>query len=181
MCYSGYGYVALKIVPSATHEAEMVQQLVPVSSQTNHPGNQQIVSLLDCFKLHGPKLTYDVLVMEPTTGSAENMKQSTCSMTINAAKKALVKVAAALDLLHSLGMCHGDFRSGNVCFAIPRVNDLSETEVMGLLGKPEGTVLERWDNEPLHPLLPRYTISPSPFPYMGQEIQAKLVDFGQGQ
>ena len=152
-----------------------------VSSQTTHPGTQHIASFLDCFKLHRVGMTYDVLVMQPTTGSAEQMKQFTRSITINAIKKSLIQVAAALDLLHSSGICHGDFRSGNVCFAIPRINDLSETEVIGLLGGSVTTALERWDNKSLHPLLPHYTVSPSPFPYMGQEVHAKLVDCGQGQ
>ena len=92
----------------------------------------------------------------------------------------MVQIATAFDLLHSSGICHGDFRSGNVCFAIPRVNEFSETEVMSLLGDHEVTILERWDNEPLHHLMPHYTVSPSSFQYMGQEVQAKLVDFGQG-
>lgn len=126
-------------------------------------------------------MTYDVLVMEPTTGSAEEMKQLLRSISVTAAKKTLVQVARALDLLHSSGICHGDFRSGNVCFAIPRVNDLDVKEIMGLLGEPETTILERWDREPLNPLLPRYTVNPSPFPFMGQEVHAKLVDFGQGE
>jgi serine/threonine-protein kinase SRPK3 len=173
--------VALKIVPARTSEAKILKHLALASSQTSNPGKNHIVTLFDTFKLNRAETSYDVLVMEPTTGSAEGLKQHALKLNLDAAKMAVRQVAMAMDFLHESGVCHGDFRSGNVCFTIPGLNHLSEADVIRMLGPPELTILERYDGEPLHPLMPRYTVSPSPFPFMGQEVNAKIVDFGQGQ
>lgn len=71
-----------------------------------------------------------------------------------------------------------DLHRGNVCFTALDVKDLSEAEIMSRLDPPNIVTTTRRDGGPLSPLVPRYTVEPSPFTQAGDDI--KIIDFGQG-
>jgi hypothetical protein len=55
---------------------------------------------------------------------------------------------------------------------------MSEDQVMSILGEPEMQPVKRRVGRPLSPSMPRYTVTPQPFPQTGWEL--KIIDLGQG-
>ncbi len=76
-------------------------------------------------------------------------------------KDVCFQLVDAMRFIHSHGICHGDFRPGNVLFRlVPGVDEWEEDAMMKLLGEPELMQVERADGTDgeLDPSVPQYLV-----------------------
>ncbi len=89
------------------------------------------------------------------------------------------QVTTALGFLHKHGVCHGDFRPGNILMQLDGIEDLSKDRMLDIIGKPDlrrvqkdFTATEAW---------PEYVLVPIPSHKWARFASPKVavVDFGE--
>ncbi|KPM37032.1 hypothetical protein AK830_g9514 [Neonectria ditissima] len=95
------------------------------------------------------------------------------------------QVVEGLAALHSLGICHGDFRPSNILLELRSLDGMDEEELLFLLGDPETTDIHvREDSRPTPeiPYAPRYLVYPIEFGDADDSVvlpHTQVIDFGQ--
>ncbi|KAB5566278.1 kinase-like domain-containing protein [Coniochaeta sp. 2T2.1] len=94
----------------------------------------------------------------------------------------------AMAVLHSLGICHGDFRPANILARISGLDGMSEDEVMEILGKPRMSEVVTVSGDAHHlDTAPRYVVYPidwdkvisNPKGASLVDEKACVIDFGE--
>ncbi|KAL8636104.1 MAG: hypothetical protein Q9228_006463 [Teloschistes exilis] len=154
-------YVALKI--SAVSEAptnneiNILQLLAADNSQ--HPGKQHVVSLLDHFTHEGPNGTHACFVF-PVLGPTFAHKSYAHSgrFPVEFARKICYQMGEAIAYLHSSNVVHGDISNCNVLFKIKQFDEWTEEEIYERLGKPKKEPLTLWDGGSPGPEAPKEVV-----------------------
>ncbi|KAG5638530.1 hypothetical protein H0H81_012030 [Sphagnurus paluster] len=181
-------FVALKfIVASESAESPDIRILRHLAtSNPSHPGRRHMVNLLDDFKIEGPNGTHQCLVTEVVGPGVGKIKHELpkLNLPVPIAKRVASQCAQALAFMHSSGVAHGDFHTGNILFVIPDFHSWSIEKVYEHFGKPYKEPIKRTDGQPLTPAAPRYAVAPT-YPLdlaeivMNEDCTIKVTDFGQ--
>jgi serine/threonine-protein kinase SRPK3 len=115
-------YVALKIIVASVEqdckESGILQALMRKS--TSHPGQNNVLSLLDNFMIEGPNGQHLCLVLQVAGPSITSLNYSPGAVAgsrrlrSHLARKVAKQTVEALDFVHSCGFCHGG-RSWTPC------------------------------------------------------------------
>ncbi|KAL9578020.1 MAG: hypothetical protein Q9212_005993 [Teloschistes hypoglaucus] len=154
-------YVALKICAVSelptNNEIDILQLLAADNSQ--HPGKQHVVSLLDHFSHEGPNGTHDCLVF-PVLGPNFRDKNHALQGRFPAdfARKICYQMGEGLAYLHSSGVVHGDISNANILFKMKPFDSWTEEEIYDRLGKPKKEPLTLWNGGSPGPEAPQELI-----------------------
>ncbi|KAH6646343.1 kinase-like domain-containing protein [Truncatella angustata] len=111
----------------------------------------------DHFWLVGPNGRHVCLVMPPLGPSVSSKHQT---MDLEALREVSMQAADGLAYMHRKGICHGDFRTGNLLFRLDsaRINDLSKGDMLALIGEVTKIVVETDFGEEPGSISPRYLV-----------------------
>ncbi|AEO71962.1 uncharacterized protein THITE_2093464 [Thermothielavioides terrestris NRRL 8126] len=132
---SSPSFHALKILRAdlsdelAGHEHRFLQRLGQAGSST-HPN---IVMLEDSFTVSGPNGQHRCLVFPFLGPSLYSLLLREC-LTPAQRRGICKQLASAVAYLHSHDVCHGDLTPSNVVFTIPAAQELTESQLLALLG-----------------------------------------------
>ncbi|KAM7195418.1 Protein kinase-like domain containing protein [Rhypophila sp. PSN 637] len=135
---------------------------------------------VDHFTIDGPHGTHLALVY-PLLGSSAGYAFELCGPHTELLKDICFQLVNAMDFLHRIGRCHGDFRSANILLRlVDGVDQWPEEELFKVLGKPKtGPLLLR---DPVAPgtTLPEYLVTPTRFDYTSGLLLTSVAvsDFG---
>lgn len=89
------------------------------------------------------------------------------------------QVATALIFLHKQGVCHGDFRPGNILMQVDGIDGLTKDQVLDVLGKPDLRYIE--EDPTTEGSWPEYCVVPVPSHKWAKLVSPKIavVDFGE--
>ncbi len=83
--------------------------------------------------------------------------------------------------MHSKNVCHGDFRPSNILFQLDGLEDLSEAQLMNMLGEPVMKTIMPFTDEQLT-TVPNYLVNDASFPLESSLLYATpkiaVIDFG---
>jgi len=153
-----------------------------------------VLPLKDHFTIYGPNGTHCSLVYEATGPNVLTMiidsvqgepsvPSQSKRFTLSAARKLLHQVLLGLDFIHSNGLVHGDFHSGNWLLSL---RDISRTSIEDL-GQSEAKVsapVRRLDGHDVEPGAPRFLTLDQPlreWVATGEDLQVKISDLGNGE
>ncbi|KAI1406366.1 kinase-like protein [Hypoxylon fuscum] len=178
---------AVKIL-TAKHSSKGIEERI-----FNHLRNQctsedlakNHISLpLEDFWIQGPNGRHLCVVM-PVFGwavSSWRLAQRGWKETTNTnARDVCRQIIESLHFLHSHGICHGDFRPNNILMKIEGINDLSQEEILELMGEPECIEIETVSGQPPGPRAPEYCVPPVD-PFWCENISTNsivIIDFGE--
>ncbi|CAI6326804.1 unnamed protein product [Periconia digitata] len=101
-------------------------------------------------------------------------------------QKILPKIAfqasQSLQLLHSLGICHGDFRPANILLRLSGLDELEEDSLFRLLKEPERDLILLADGSRPGRGAPEYVVRPLNLSTLPSEMLTNnicLIDFGE--
>ncbi|XXH00627.1 CAAX geranylgeranyltransferase alpha subunit [Hypoxylon texense] len=143
-----------------------------------------IVVPLEQFWLEGPNGRHLCLVMPVhgmTISDWRGRQGRDGEDTSVVVKDVCSQIIQSLSFLHSRGICHGDFKPGNILMKIDGIDDLSKDEIIEIMGDPVCYELETASGEPLTSRAPEYCVI-APSRYWSKELVTKsivLVDFGE--
>ncbi|KAI1361811.1 protein kinase [Xylaria arbuscula] len=125
-------------------------------------GSKAIPRILGEFNIHGPNGIHSCLVMAPAQQDLWS-----CSICLDSkfrmkvARVLAAKLIAAVAMLHSRGIVHGDIYLKNVLTSLPKTIDkLTEEELKAKYGDPECHPIHRSDGRPLTSSVPSYAVVP---------------------
>ncbi|KAL4875846.1 kinase-like domain-containing protein [Aspergillus karnatakaensis] len=162
-------YVAAKTLTadcSGTNgdEARTLKQLETLSKR--HPEIwDYILRPRDMFQIHGPNGTHDCVIY-PVAGAPVKTINADGIQDPQAYLRAFTRQSAqAMASIHRHGICHGDFRPGNILLRIKGLNGIpleQVYEMVGGLGAREAREIEYEDEDEESPVLcpPKYLIYP---------------------
>ncbi|KAI1828346.1 kinase-like domain-containing protein [Xylaria intraflava] len=144
---------------------------------------------LDQFSIDGPNGTHYALVypvLGPRVSRLFNrVNDDDLDITL---RKIAAQVTQAMNILHTHGICHGDFRPANILARLSNLDGLSEDDIFRLVGKPEQTrVITASQKKHDLPTAPQYLVYPIVWEDIAQEPSARglitdeacIIDFGE--
>ncbi|KAK0646864.1 kinase-like domain-containing protein [Cercophora newfieldiana] len=120
---------------------------------------QHIGIPIEYFWLDGPNGRHLCTVMPLLGPRLADIYQwyGTCPMLL---KHLCFQVTKGLSFLHSHGYCHGDLRPENILFQLADgIDELSEDELLQLLGRPETVKVVTFGGDSVGPGVPEYLVS----------------------
>lgn len=148
-------YVTLKIlkadVSSNSRERSILLHLS--RSDTNHPGKNHVLQLLDQFEHKGPNGVHLCLVFPVMMSDGEAMtvrENPRCSGYVREVSK---QILLGLNYLHDQGLIHGDLQPANILFTVNC--DLSS----GMMAEPEFSPINWLPGVEVDNSAPRYLMS----------------------
>ncbi|KAL1387426.1 kinase-like domain-containing protein [Phyllosticta capitalensis] len=176
-------YIALKIGVTGgekpSRELEVLQKIS--ASPSEHPGSRNLVRLHDSFVIERHYGSHECLVLDLLGGNPQFTEGR--RLPANVAKRMAKEVLLGLDCLHSQGITHGDLHAGNLSCVMPPLDHLDEHEFCEKFGEITTYNMERKDGKPIGPGVPRYLVLPGAFPkffpQVSNDINVKIVDFGE--
>ncbi|KAI0545803.1 kinase-like domain-containing protein [Xylaria curta] len=185
-------YVAVKIIMAEASTLECpelrVSRLIDIGIDAEAAARHFCLPL-DQFSIDGPNGTHHALVypvLGPRVSKLFN-KGHDDDMDITLRKVAF-QVTQAMSILHTHGICHGDFRPANILTRTSNLDDLSEEELLRLVGEPEkaGLVTASEEKHDL-PTAPQYLVYPIRWEDIAQDSSAGrfftaescIIDFGE--
>ncbi|KAI5867704.1 kinase-like domain-containing protein [Durotheca rogersii] len=137
----GYSYVAAKII-SAEGSTPACPELrvTKLTELTKESGAARglLCLPLDRFDIEGPNGTHYVFVYPVLGPRVSRLIHLGSSGDPGAVLRRISsQTTEAMALLHSIGICHGDFRPANILVQISGLDGLSEEEVLDILGEPK--------------------------------------------
>ncbi|KAI1458956.1 kinase-like domain-containing protein [Annulohypoxylon moriforme] len=139
---------------------------------------------LEEFWIDGPNGRHRCLVM-PVLGwpvsdwriEHQNHKEETNEITRNVCRE----IIKALNFLHGHGICHGDFRPGNILMKIEGFDDLDNKQLEELMGGEELWNVETVSGQPLSPRAPKYLVESARYGWSKTLSTGSIavVDFGE--
>ncbi|KAI1074009.1 kinase-like domain-containing protein [Whalleya microplaca] len=144
---------------------------------------------LDQFSITGPNGEHYALVypvLGPRVSRLFNkVNDSDLDVTL---RQVATQVTQAMSILHSHGICHGDFRPANILARISNLDGLSEEELFRLVGRPRQTRVITASREKHDlPTAPQYLVYPIIWENIAQDPSARglitgkicITDFGE--
>ncbi|KAF2277201.1 serine protein kinase [Westerdykella ornata] len=179
-------YVAVKISVAERRERNRESSVLRTIAaiQSEQPGSQHPMPMVDHFQLAGPNGTHDCLVLEllgPSVGDLLDARFPDGRLPGRFAKNIAKQALRGLDYLHQQNIGHGDLHIRNLAFTIPSTHSLPEEEFLRKLGEPETGLIRRTDGKPLEPGMPNYLVRPTSYPAdlsLSSHL-IKIVDFGE--
>ncbi|TDL22816.1 kinase-like protein [Rickenella mellea] len=167
------GKIAAKYTP---------QEVNKFSGSLNHPGKNLLV-IMDHFLHQGPN-GYHLCLISPFAGPsmAESPGRVSGSKRLRGdlARKVTKQLAAAVELLHSARVIHGDLTPSNV---LCQVSDAAHKyDVYQTFGNPETEEVVTIDDSPPGPHAPSQIVAPIDFSRLSHSLLKEdifLIDFGQ--
>ncbi|KAK8042806.1 kinase-like protein [Apiospora phragmitis] len=93
------------------------------------------------------------------------------------------QMGKGLQFLHDNGVCHGDFRPGNILLKIRNIDNMTGEELCEILGIPEGIDIGLNSGEEFSPHAPEYLVKPAWWGGAMKEgivfEEIAIVDFGE--
>ncbi|KAI5865309.1 kinase-like protein [Durotheca rogersii] len=169
---------------SRGNEQRMIDHLrarcTPEELEQNH-----IAMPLDQFWLDGPNGRHLCLVM-PILGSTvsewrewqDDLKEQTTTDTRNVCRQ----IIKASSFMRSRGICHGDFRPGNILMKIEGdLDHLNDDQIYELMGEPQCYTINTESGEPAGLRAPEYSVAPVVTSWCEDMSAASIavVDFGE--
>ena len=149
--------------------------------------------LKDHFDIQGPNGTHSCLVYEALGPSVITMSMDRVSgeammegqdkrFTLSAARSILHQVLLGLDFIHSRGLVHGDFHSGNWLFSLREMSNVSIEDVRPLENRVSAPV-RRLDGSSSCSAPPFLTLDQPLREWIatGNDLQVKISDLGSGK
>ncbi|KAI1774324.1 kinase-like domain-containing protein [Hypoxylon cercidicola] len=142
-----------------------------------------IVMPLEEFWLEGPNGRHICYVMPVLGWTVSSWRQKQKDYEEQASvdiKNVCRQIIESLSFLHSHGICHGDFKPGNILMKVDGIDDLSEDELIKMMGEPDCFGIETESGLPT-PKAPEYCVV-SPSDFWSKEISTKsiaVIDFGE--
>lgn len=89
------------------------------------------------------------------------------------------QVVTALSFLHKQGICHGDFRPGNILMQVDGIDSLNKDQIVDILGQPDLRYIE--EDSAARRTGPEYCVVPIPSYKWTKLVSPKIavVDFGE--
>ncbi|KAK3366762.1 kinase-like domain-containing protein [Lasiosphaeria ovina] len=143
---------------------------------------------LEHFRVHGPNGSHLCSVLPVLGPSVDNAADHFRAVRApHAIKDLCFQLVEAMHSLHRMGLCHGDFRPGNILLrTTDDIDRLSEDALVELFGEPvllADEYMEEFD-ETLGPHVPKYLVQPAGL-YMDDERARRyisttiaVIDFG---
>lgn len=141
---------------------------------------------IESFWVEGPNGRHLCLMMEwlgpETTGLARCIGQCPGMM-----KDICFQLLEAMEFIHLMGLCHGDFRPQNILLRLKDgIDEWSEDALLKILGEPERAPFVTWDDaqEPVavtgNLSVPEYLVGCSDIAYGSGLVSTKIavVDYG---
>ena len=74
-----------------------------------------------------------------------------------------------------------DLHTGNVAYTLPGLHNVTENDLIHMLGKPEVGTVRSTSHRSSDGAVPKYVVRPSGFPYILSNLPdtVKIVDFGE--
>ncbi|KAM7186781.1 Protein kinase-like domain containing protein [Rhypophila sp. PSN 637] len=192
-------YVALKIIMAEGSTEECpelrVSQLAELAPESTISTGVWCLPL-DRFDIEGPNGKHFAFVY-PVLGPRVSRLLSLVNNSVGdfdvALRKICQQTTQAMALLHSIGICHGDFRPANILVRVSGLNDLSEEEVLSIIGQPQTTKVIKADDpeSALTDQAPKYLVYPLDWDTILSSspqgtallnhgtLQACVIDFGE--
>ncbi|TRX87971.1 hypothetical protein FHL15_011144 [Xylaria flabelliformis] len=185
-------YVAVKIIVAEASTPECpelrVSRLINIGIDPEAVARHFCLPL-DQFSIDGPNGTHHALVY-PVLGSRvsrllNKAHDDDLDVTL---RKIATQVTEAMSILHTHGICHGDFRPANILTRVSNLDGLSEEEILGLVGEPEQTrVITASGEKHDLPTAPQYLVYPIVWEDIAQDPSAErfiteeacIIDFGE--
>jgi serine/threonine-protein kinase SRPK3 len=149
--------------------------------------------LKDHFNIQGPIGTHSCLVYEAMGPSVITMSMDLVSgeaimdgqnkrFTLSTARRILHQVLLGLDFIHSKGLVHGDFHSGNWLFSLREMSNLSIEDVRQSENRVSAPV-RRLDGSSDSSAPPFITLDQPLREWIatGNDLQIKISDLGSGK
>ncbi|RAH57039.1 serine protein kinase [Aspergillus piperis CBS 112811] len=122
----------LKAEASQDNNRELSILLTLSDSNSDHPGNKQIVELLDHFYTKGPNGTHLCLVLPTMISDGAAMTVSGSPREVSYIRAISRQLLLGLDFLHQSGIVHCDPQPANILFSVA-----GGTDMEALLQPPE--------------------------------------------
>ncbi|KAK7757117.1 hypothetical protein SLS62_000664 [Diatrype stigma] len=190
-------YRALKIIMAEGSTEECPELRVNQLKQHLGIDNKDSTSGYFClpsdqFEINGPNgahYAFAYPVLGPRVSRLVNLANSEDKDPGSPLRKVCLQVTQALSTLHANGLCHGDFRPANILAHISGLDDLSEDDVLALVGKPKTVKVLKRPSGDEHDLpgAPHYLVYPVDWDEVaentaGREFiiaKACITDFGE--
>ncbi|TPX07214.1 uncharacterized protein E0L32_010917 [Thyridium curvatum] len=175
-------YVAVKVMAGDVG-AEELPDLGLARLDRSRPGAEYVALPLDSFAVTGPNGVHQCLVL-PVLGPCVSPRlwlnlKGDVSITLQRMAR---QSALALHFLHQQGYCHGDFRPSNILVKLRDLNQLSEDELISLLGQPKKAYVRTESGEDPPDFSPRYLTLPADTWRLSDKYltdQICVIDFGE--
>ncbi|KAI2770435.1 kinase-like protein [Daldinia loculata] len=139
---------------------------------------------LEQFWLKGPNGHHSCFVMPVLGWSISNWRLSQKdyeSQTNVNARNVCRQITESMHFLHRNGICHGDFKPGNILMKIEGIDDLDIDQLLEIMGEPECAYVETISGQPSTPSAPEYCVIP-PDEFWCEKFTTNsiaIVDFGE--
>ncbi|OGM50898.1 hypothetical protein ABOM_000697 [Aspergillus bombycis] len=113
-------YVTLKILKAdASRESQELPILLHLSkANTNHPGRNSVLQLLDHFEHRGPNGLHLCLVFPVMLSDGNKMTIEEKPRHSNYVREISKQILQGLDFIHDQGLIHGDLHPANILFTV---------------------------------------------------------------
>ncbi|KAI0844812.1 kinase-like protein [Daldinia vernicosa] len=178
---------AVKIM-TADHSAKGTEEKIfsylrrhcsPAELERNH-----ILLPLEQFSLLGPNgrhLCFVMPVLGWTISSWRLLRKDYEEQTHDDTRSVCRQIIESMHFLHSHGICHGDFKPGNILMEVEGIDDLDRDEILSLMGAPECYDVETESGQPLTPRAPKYCVT-SANEFWCEKLTTNsiaIIDFGE--
>ncbi|OTA82972.1 hypothetical protein M434DRAFT_47944, partial [Hypoxylon sp. CO27-5] len=139
---------------------------------------------LEQFWLEGPNGRHLCLVMPILGMDISNWRltlRSVHEQMVTDTKRICRQAIEALRFLHEQGICHGDFKPGNVLMKIRGIDDLSKEQLIEIMGEPELIEVETVSGSSPGPRAPEYCVESADQFWCEKMLtnSITIIDFGE--
>ncbi|KAI1747584.1 kinase-like domain-containing protein [Xylaria castorea] len=170
---------------SNSAEAKMFEFLKQNSSLEELDKNH-IATPLESFWIEGPNGRHLCLVMQIYGYRVSDWRLDLDNIEPSTRKDSAElcgQITQALAFLHSKGVCHGDFRPSNILMKLDQdaLHELDQTQMIELLGEPEGYEVQTKSGESPCPKGPEYCVLNVSMMWCERLIipEIVIIDFGE--
>ncbi|KAI1463358.1 kinase-like protein [Daldinia caldariorum] len=138
----------------------------------------------DQFWLVGPNgrhLCFVMPVLGWTVSDWRLLQKNDQEQTHIDARNICRQIIESAHFLHKCGICHGDFRPGNILMKLGGIDDLSQDQLLKLMGEPVCLKVETLSGQPGAPRAPNYCVAPADESW-SRSLSTKsiaVIDFGE--
>lgn len=130
------GYVAVKVMAGDV-APETLPDLKLTQLDQSAPGAEFVAIPLDTFATTGPNGSHQCIVLPVLGPCVSPHLWLSLDDPVPVPRGMAYQSAVAMSFFHKQGLCHGDFRPSNILVKPADLNQLSEDELLSLLGQPE--------------------------------------------
>ncbi|KAI8948597.1 kinase-like domain-containing protein [Xylaria longipes] len=180
---------AVKVM-TADHSSDSAEletfEFLEQSSSPEELDQNHIAAPLELFWIDGPNGRHLCLVMQIYGYRVSDWRLDLDNVepsTRRDSAELCGQIAQALAFLHSKGICHGDFRPSNILMKLDQdaLHELDQTQMIELLGEPEGYEVRTKSGESPLPKGPEYCVLNVSLMWCQSLIipEIVIIDFGE--